>query len=116
MKKKQLGTDVELAREDLIQSHRHVNDTIKDLWIGYEDPAGKTASSPNSYMTLRKHWNRLFGITSIKELIGDIERCLLYALANVRAEKAIRQGVEQKQLRADIREKTYQIFEQAGSV
>lgn len=85
MSKKQLSTDAALARQDLIQSHRYINDTIRDLWVSYVDPAGNKALSPNSYMTLRKHWNRLFGISSIKELVGDIERCLLYALAYLAA-------------------------------
>ena len=35
---------------------------------------------------------------------------------DVRAEKAIRQGVEQKRLRPEIRESTYQIFKVVGGL
>lgn len=64
-------------------------------------------------MTLRKHWNRKFGISSVKDLSGDNERLLLYALANIRAQRAIQEGVDQKRLRPEIRETTYQVFERA---
>lgn len=64
-------------------------------------------------MTLRKHWNRKFGIRSVKELIGDVERSLLYALANHRANRAIVEGTSQQRLRPEIREATYNEFEKA---
>ena len=105
-----------VERLDLLQSHRVLHDTIRDLWTNYIDPAGNKPSSPNSHMTLRKHWNRHFGISSIKELSGDAERCLLYALGLVRSAKAIREGIEQKLLRSEIRQKTYQIFETVGKL
>lgn len=44
------------------------------------------------------------------------KRCLLYALANARAAKTIRQGIEQKRLRHEIRESTYQIFKVVGGL
>ncbi len=110
------GTEAALARSDVIASHRLVNDTIKDLWVAYQDPEGNTSSSPNSYMTLRKHWNRLFGIKSVKDLDGDPERSLLYALGNVRAAKALRRGVESALLRAEIRQATYAEFERAKTL
>ncbi len=110
------GTEAALARSDVIASHRLVNDTIKDLWGAYQDPEGNTSSSPNSYMTLRKHWNRLFGIKSVKDLDGDPERSLLYALGNVRAAKALRRGVESALLRAEIRQATYAEFERAKTL
>lgn len=105
-----------LAYNDTVSSIRAVNDTIKEQWIGYVDPAGNQASSPNSFMTLRKHWNRKFGIGSVKELIGDIERSLLYALANHRANRAIKEGVQQERLRPEIREATYDEFEKAKAL
>lgn len=106
-----MGLEAALALNDRVSSIRAVNDTIKEQWIGYVDPAGNKASSPNSYMTLRKHWNRKFGIGSVKDLAGDTERSLLYALANIRAQRAIQEGVDQGRLRPEIREATYQVFE-----
>lgn len=49
------------------------------------------------------------------------DRCLAVmagtlALANVRAAKAIRQGIEQKLLRDEIRQSTYQIFKVVGGL
>lgn len=110
------GTEAAIARSDVIASHRLVNDTIKDQWAEYRDPEGNVSSSPNSFMTLRKHWNRLFGIKSVKDLDGDPERSLLYALANVRAAKAIRNGVAGLMLRAEIRQATYAEFEKAKTL
>lgn len=110
------GAEAAIVRSDVIASHRLVNDTIKDLWVAYQDPEGNTSSSPNSYMTLRKHWNRLFGIKSVKDLDGDPERSLLYALGNVRAAKALRRGVESALLRAEIRQATYAEFERAKTL
>lgn len=116
MKRQKPSKELSVARQDLIQSHHMLHDTIKELWVNYVDPAGNKPSSPNSHMTLRRQWNRYFGISSIKEIAGDIERCLLYALANARAAKTIRQGVEQKRLRPEIRESTYQIFKVVGGL
>lgn len=110
------GTESAVARSDVIASHRLVNDTIKEQWVEYRDPDGKASSSPNSFMTLRKHWNRLFGIKSVKDLDGDPERSLLYALANVRAAKAIRSGVDRLMLRSEIRQATYAEFERAKTL
>ena len=62
------------------------------------------------------NWNRLFGIKSVKDLDGDPERSLLYALANVRAAKAIRAGVMTLKLRAEIRQATYAEFERAKTL
>lgn len=107
----QTGLESALAYNDTVSSIRAVNDTIKEKWVDYVDPAGNTASSPNSFMTLRKHWNRKFGIRSVKELIGDVERSLLYALANHRANRAIVEGTDQQRLRPEIREATYEEFE-----
>ena len=107
------GLESALAYNDTVSSIRAVNDTIKEKWVGYVDPAGNKASSPNSFMTLRKHWNRKFGISSVKELNGDVERSLLYALANFRAERAIANGVNNQRLRPEIREATYDEFEKA---
>ena len=107
------GIEAAIAKSDVIVSHRLANDAIKELWVEYQDPAGHVSSSPNSFMTLRKHWNRLFGIKSVKDLDGDPERSLLYALANVRATKAIRAGVTALKLRAEIRQATYAEFERA---
>jgi len=87
-----------------------------DQWAEYRDPEGNVSSSPNSFMTLRKHWNRMFGIKSVKDLDGDPERSLLYALANVRAAKAIRNGVAGLMLRAEIRQATYAEFEKAKTL
>ncbi len=109
----QTGLESALAYHDTVASIRAVNDTIKDKWVGYVDPAGNQASSPNSFMTLRKHWNRKFGISSVKELIGDVERSLLYALANHRASRVIAEGTDQHRLRPEIREATYSEFEKA---
>jgi len=47
----------------------------------------------------------------VKDLIGDTERSLLYALANHRANRAIQEGVQQERLRPEIREATYREFE-----
>ncbi|KFB66654.1 hypothetical protein [Candidatus Accumulibacter vicinus] len=105
------GLEAALAYNDTVSSIRAVNDTIKEKWVGYVDPAGNKASSPNSFMTLRKHWNRKFGIGGVKDLIGDTERSLLYALANHRANRAIQEGVQQERLRPEIREATYREFE-----
>lgn len=110
------GTEAALARSDVIASHRLVNDAIKDQWTEYRDLEGNVSSSPNSFMTLRKHWNRMFGIKSVKDLDGDPERSLLYALANVRAAKAIRNGVAGLMLRAEIRQATYAEFERAKTL
>jgi hypothetical protein len=110
------GLEAALAYNDTVSSIRAVNDTIKEKWVGYVDPAGNKASSPNSFMTLRKHWNRKFGISSVKELIGDVERSLLYALANHRANRAIQEGVKQERLRPEIREATYDEFEKAKAL
>ena len=110
------GTEAALARSDVIASHRLVNDAIKDQWTEYRDPEGNVSSSPNSFMTLRKHWNWMFGIKSVKDLDGDPERSLLYALANVRAAKAIRNGVAGLMLRAEIRKATYAEFEKAKTL
>lgn len=107
------GMEAAIAKSDVIASHRLVNDSIKEQWVDYQDPAGHVSSSPNSFMTLRKHWNRLFGIKSVKDLDGDPERSLLYALANVRAAKTIRAGVTALKLRAEIRQATYAEFERA---
>lgn len=107
----QTSLEAALAYNDTVSSIRAVNDTIKEKWVGYVDPAGNKASSPNSFMTLRKHWNRKFGIGSVKDLIGDTERSLLYALANHRANRAIQEGVQHERLRPEIREATYQEFE-----
>lgn len=68
------GLEAALAYNDTVSSIRAVNDTIKEKWVGYVDPAGNHSSSPNSFMTLRKNWNRKFGINSVKELIGDVEK------------------------------------------
>ena len=105
------GLESALAYNDTVSSMHAVNDTIKEKWAGYVDPAGNQSSSPNSFMTLRKHWNRKFGISSVKELVGDVERSLLYALANHRAARAITEGVDQNRLRPEIREATYNEFE-----
>lgn len=110
------GTEAAIVRGDVIASHRMVNDAIKDQWVEYQDPEGNVSSSPNSFMTLRKHWNRLFGIKSVKDLDGDPERSLLYALANVRAAKDIRRGVAESLLRAEIRQATYAEFEKAKTL
>lgn len=107
------GAESAIAKVDVIASHRFVNDAIKDQWVGYQDPDGNASSSPNSFMTLRKHWNRLFGIKSVKDLDGDPERSLLYALANFRAGRAIRSGVDSALLRSEIRQATYAEFEKA---
>lgn len=107
------GLEAALAYNDTVSSIRAVNDTIKEKWVGYVDPAGNKASSPNSFMTLRKHWNRKFGISSVKEIMGDVDRSLLYALANHRANRAIITGVDSKRLRPEIREATYNEFEKA---
>lgn len=107
------GLESALAYNDTVSSIRAVNDTLKEKWVDYIDPAGNQASSPNSFMTLRKHWNRLFGISSVKELIGDVERSLLYALANHRASRAITEGVDQQRLHPEIREATYGEFKKA---
>lgn len=48
--------------------------------------------------------------------IGDIERSLLYALANHRANRAIKEGVQQERLRPEIREATYDEFEKAKAL
>ena len=105
------GIESALAHNDVVSSLHAVNETIKEKWTDYVDPAGNTASSPNSFMTLRRHWNRKFGISSVKELAGDIERSLLYALANYRASRAIIEGTDQHRLRPEIREATYVEFE-----
>lgn len=110
------GAEAAIARSDVIASHRMVNDAIKEQWAEYQDQEGNTSSSPNSFMTLRKHWNRLFGIKSVKDLDGDPERSLLYALANVRAAKAIRSGVDRLMLRSEIRQATYAEFERAKTL
>lgn len=110
------GAESAIAKSDVIASHRLVNDAIKEQWAEYQDPEGNASSSPNSFMTLRKHWNRLFGIKSVKDLDGDPERSLLYALANVRAAKAIRNGVAGMMLRAEIRQATYAEFEKAKTL
>lgn len=107
----QTSLEAALAFNDTVSSILSVNDTIKEKWVGYIDPAGNKASSPNSFMTLRKHWNRKFGIGSVKDLIGDTERSLLYALANHRANRAIQEGVQHERLRPEIREATYREFE-----
>lgn len=46
------GLEAALAYNDTVSSIRAVNDTIKEKWVGYVDPAGNKASSPNSFMTL----------------------------------------------------------------
>lgn len=98
---------------DLAFSHRAINDAIQRLWIAYVDPEGHGSTSPNSFMTLRRQWNRLFGIGRVADLDGDPERALLYALANYRAERDIREGVAARKLRAEIRQATYRQFERA---
>lgn len=45
-----MGLEAALALNDSVSSIRAVNDTIKELWIGYVDPAGNKASSPNSFV------------------------------------------------------------------
>ena len=70
----------------------------------------EVSSSPNSYMTVRVHCNRVFGIKSVKDLQGDIEGSLKYALATVRASKAIEEGVKQERTRAEIRESMYEQY------
>lgn len=114
--RRRFGESAALIKSDVIHSHRIVSDAIRDQWVGYEDPAGNSSSSPNSFMTLRKHWNRLFGIRSVNELDGDPERSLLYALANIRSAKAIAEGVKDKKLRPEIRQATYAEFEKVKSL
>lgn len=98
------GAEAAIARSDVIASHRMVNDAIKEQWAEYQDQEGNTSSSP------------LFGIKSVKDLDGDPERSLLYALANVRAAKAIRSGVDRLMLRSEIRQATYAEFERAKTL
>lgn len=113
---KRYGQESAIAKSDVIGSHRVVNDAIKSMWVEYQDPAGNTSSSPNSFMTLRRKWNQMFGIKSIRDLDGDPERSLLYALANIRAAKAIQSGVQAKRLRSEIRQSTYTAFEMMGKL
>ena len=103
-------SEAALARTDLIQSLHTVNDEIKDKWIDYVDPAGNASSSPNSYMTMRKHCNRKFGIKSVKDITGDIIAQHLYAIANYRSAQLIEQLTTQQELRAEIRNQIYQEF------
>lgn len=58
----------------------------------------------------------MFGIKSVKDLDGDPERALPYALANVRAAKAIRNGISGLMLRSEIRQATYAEFEKAKTL
>ena len=64
---------------------------------------------------MTRQFNRLLG-GSVKELDGDPERSLLYALGNVRAAKAIRNGVAGLMPRAEIRQATYAEFERAKTL
>lgn len=50
------GAEAAIVRSDVIASNRLVNDTIKDLWVAYQDPEGNTSSSPNSYCGNGGRW------------------------------------------------------------
>lgn len=105
-----------VARRDRITSHHIVCDSIRDAWLAYRDHTGHAATSPNSYMTLRKQWNKEFGIKHVEDLDGDPEGSLLHGLGLVRAHKIIEDGIKDGKLRREIRNATYAVFRDVGLI